>query len=145
MFVALTGCGRESQTDETVAQPAPKVESKEHHLSESEAKRLATDTLDYFNRYQKALADDAVMNKDALLRVFSGPEFQGILHRWPAPYTGDTEAEKYIACQNLLVSASVYAHAKHDFAFNGLAEKNVIPLRRQFRQDIKDCNAAIVS
>ncbi|WP_157650768.1 hypothetical protein [Burkholderia ubonensis] len=145
MFIALTGCGRESQTDESVAQPAQIAEPKTHKLSKPEAHQLAADTLAYFNRYQKALADDAVMNKDALLRVFNGPELQAISQRWPQPFTGDTEAEKYSACQNLIVSANGFAHAKHDMAFNGLPEKNVLPLRKQFKQDMKDCNAALAS
>lgn len=128
-----------------VAPSTPSAEVKQSKLSAAEAKQLASETLSYFTQYQKMLADDAVMNEDALSRVFNGQELQTIVKRWPAPFTGDLEAERYMGCQNLLVSASGYAHAQHDFAFKGLPEKNVLPLRKQFKQDLKDCKKTLAS
>ncbi|OQD19959.1 hypothetical protein UE98_22170 [Burkholderia cenocepacia] len=122
-----------------------KIEPKKRLLSEADAKQLADDTLRYFTKYQNALADDAVMNKDALLRVFNGPEFSALSDRWPQPFTGDVEAEKFGACRNLLTSATGYAYAKHDYAFRGLSEKEMLPLRKQFRQDMKVCRASLAN
>ncbi|WP_196486015.1 hypothetical protein [Burkholderia cepacia] len=143
LSIVLVGCGQESSTDARVEPSVQSASPVKRTLNSTEARQLADDTLQYFHRYQRALADDAVMDKDALLRVFNGAEFSALSQRWPQPFTGDVEVDKFGACQNLLVSASGYAHAKHDYAFNGLPEKEVLPLRRQFRQDMNDCRASL--
>ncbi|ARU23648.1 hypothetical protein RSSE_c3265 [Ralstonia solanacearum] len=146
VLVCAAGCGEANKPEDVKASPTPNVEATRPKLTAAEAKQLASDTLAYFDtKYKNALADDGVMNKDALLRVFNGPELQAIVQRWPTPFTGDVEAGKYVSCQNLPVSASSYAHAQHDYAFNGLSEKNVLPLRTQFKQDLKDCKKALAS
>ncbi|WP_353189551.1 hypothetical protein [Pandoraea pnomenusa] len=141
----LAGCGEAETPEKSRPQPAAKVEIPQPKLSAAEAKQLASDTLAYLNKHQKAMADDAVMNKDALLRVFNGPEFRALAQRWPAPFTGNSEAEKYAACQNLIVSANGYAHAQHDFAFNGLPEKDVVPAKRQYKEDLKNCKTELAA
>jgi len=113
-------------------------------LTAPEAKKLAQDTLSYFAKYEKSLADDAVMDKVALFKVFGG-DLQSINNRWPPLFSGDAEAEKYSNCQNLIGSASAYAYAQHDMAFNNLAEEKVLPLRKIFKSDRRDCRRSILN
>ncbi|WP_369951968.1 hypothetical protein [Ralstonia syzygii] len=137
--VAAAGCGDADKLEAAKAVP----ENAQPKLTAVEAKQLATDTLAYFNKYQQALGDDAVMNQEALLKVFNGPELGAILQRWPAPFSGDVEAEKYGRCRSLISSANAYAHAQHDFAFKSGPEKNALSLRKEFKQDLKDCKASL--
>ena len=124
---------------EALSSTSVEVKHKQPKLSAAEARRLASETLAYLDRYQKALADDAVMNKDALGQVFDSQEFHAISGRWTDSLADDPEVAMYMKCQNLLASASSYAHAQHDFAFNGLPEKDVLPLKKKFKQTLKDC------
>ncbi len=111
-------------------------------LTKEQARQVAADTLAYINKYRDLFADDAVMNQDALSKVFFSPPYNALAHRWPAPFT-DVESDKYRGCNNLMGSALGYAHAQHDYAFKGLAERDVLPLRRRFKEDRKDCKAEL--
>lgn len=111
-------------------------------LTKDQARQVAADTLAYINKYRDLFADDAVMNQDALNKVFFSTPYNDLIHRWPAPYS-DAEAGKYKSCHNLITSAMSYSKAQHEYAFKGLAEKHVLPLRRQFKEDRKDCKSEL--
>lgn len=126
-----------SSKQETVVAEKPK-------LTADEAKRLASETMDYFSSRKAQFAEDAVMNDDALRATFLySKELKGIADRWPAILDGDTQAKKFGHCRHLMLTAQSYAESMNQLAFKGGSERTAKENRKDFLKDWKGCESAL--